>query len=163
MKVLILAGGSGTRLWPFSRKNYPKQFLRLNGDRSLLQQTVERFLQVVSPQDIVLMTNRDYKFHLLADLPNQSSPFSNIVLEPVSKNTAPAIALGIKYCMERLGCKGDDVIFVSPSDHIIRPTERFSEYVIASERIAKEGHIATFGIRPDRPETGYGYIKVRGQ
>lgn len=163
MKVLILAGGSGTRLWPLSRKGYPKQFLKLNGDNSFLQQTVKRLLNIIPPQDIVIVTNDNYRFHVKADLREVGiDRDEGLILEPASKNTAPAIALGIKYCMERLGCKGDDVIFVSPSDHIIRPAERFSEYVIASERVAKEGYIVTFGIRPARPETGYGYIKVRG-
>ena len=68
MKAIIIAGGSGTRLWPLSRKNYPKQFLKLNGDKSLLKQTAERLLQAVKPEDIIVMTNSDYKFHVLSDL-----------------------------------------------------------------------------------------------
>ncbi|KAF0143599.1 MAG: mannose-1-phosphate guanylyltransferase / mannose-6-phosphate isomerase [Nitrospirae bacterium] len=161
MKALILAGGSGTRLWPLSRRNYPKQFLKLNGDKSLLQQTAERLLRVVSPDDIIVMTNSDYKFHVLSDLNSLSAaPITNIILEPASRNTAPAIALGIKYCIDKLGCKEDDVLFVSPSDHIIKPPEKFAEYLSLSEEVAKEGYVVTFGIKPTRPETGYGYIKA---
>jgi mannose-1-phosphate guanylyltransferase/mannose-6-phosphate isomerase len=78
VKALILAGGSGTRLWPLSRKNYPKQFLKLNGDKSLLQQTVERLLQAVKPEDIIVMTNSDYKFHVQSDL--NSLPISHHAL-----------------------------------------------------------------------------------
>lgn len=165
MKAIILAGGSGTRLWPLSRKNYPKQFLKLNGDRSLLQQTVERLLRAMPAEDIILMTNSDYKFHVLSDLNSLSLsvplPASNIILEPASRNTAPAIALGIKYCVDKLGCSEEDVVFISPSDHIIKPVGKFIKYLKQAEEIAKKGYIVTFGIRPDRPETGYGYIKVR--
>ncbi|MDI6787479.1 MAG: mannose-1-phosphate guanylyltransferase/mannose-6-phosphate isomerase, partial [Planctomycetota bacterium] len=155
----------GTRLWPLSRRNYPKQFLKLNGDKSLLQQAVERVLKAVQPDDIVVMTNNDYKFHVQSDLnslpiTHHGSRITNIILEPASRNTAPAIALGVKYCLEKLGCDNDEVIFISPSDHIIKPVEKFAEHLRQAEEVAKEGHIVTFGIKPARPETGYGYIKV---
>lgn len=165
MKAIILAGGSGTRLWPLSRKNYPKQFLRLNGEKSLLQQTAERLLTALSSEDIIVMTNNEYKFHVLSELNSLSlpSPITNIILEPVSRNTAPAIALGVKYCLEKLGCDENEVIFISPSDHIIRPVDKFIEYLKQAEEIAREGNIVTFGIKPNRPEIGYGYIKVRSQ
>lgn len=168
MKALILAGGSGTRLWPLSRKNYPKQFLKLNSDRSLLRHTVERLLQVFPPADIIVMTNSEYKFHVLADLQaiaedRHIASFGNIILEPVGRNTGPAIALGMKYCTEKLGCKKNEVVFVCPADHIIRPAERFAGYIKLAEEIAGKGHILTFGIRPTRPETGYGYIKAKSE
>ena len=165
MKALVLAGGSGTRLWPLSRKNYPKQFLKLGSDKSLLQQTVERLLGVYSPEDIVVMTNKKYKFHVLSDMNALSErkhlpPVSNMILEPAGRNTAPAIALGLKYCLDKLACKEDEVLFVCPSDHIVRPVEKFAGYIRLAEEIAQKGQIVTFGIRPTRPETGYGYVKA---
>lgn len=168
MKAIILAGGSGTRLWPLSRKDHPKQFLKLYGDKSLLQWAVERLLGVVRPEDIIVITNSDYKFLVLSELNSlsaacHSSLVERIVLEPLSRNTAPAIALGIKYCIEKLGCSGDEVVFISSSDHIIQPADGFAEYISRAEEVAKEGYIATLGIRPTRAETGYGYIKVSSE
>jgi mannose-1-phosphate guanylyltransferase/mannose-6-phosphate isomerase len=156
MKALVLAGGSGTRLWPLSRRNYPKQFLKLNGKNSLLRQTVDRLLNVLSRDEIIVMTNDEYRFYVRAEL----HEISHVILERESRNTAPAIALGIKYCTEKLGCDEEEVVFVSPADHIIRPVDRFVEYFRLAEKVAKRGHLVTFGIRPDRPETGYGYIKA---
>lgn len=160
MKVIILAGGSGTRLWPLSRERYPKQFLKLYNNRSLLQQTKDRLMGLVPDEDIIIMTKNDYKFHVAAEL--GALPF-HLILEPESRNTAPAIALGVKYCLERLSCKEDEVIFVLPSDHIIGSPDIFREKIRRAEGLAKKGYLVTFGIRPARPETGYGYIKAGGR
>ncbi|MCX8022768.1 MAG: mannose-1-phosphate guanylyltransferase/mannose-6-phosphate isomerase [Syntrophorhabdaceae bacterium] len=159
MKALILAGGKGTRLWPLSRKSYPKQFLKIFGEDSLLKITAERILKIVKPEDVIVITGKDYEFYVRSDLPW----VRHIILEPVGRNTAPAIAIAAKYCLERMGCKEEEVIFVSPSDHIIEPEERFKEYAGYAEEGAKNGLIVTFGIKPLRPETGYGYIKADGE
>ncbi|MCG6552651.1 MAG: mannose-1-phosphate guanylyltransferase/mannose-6-phosphate isomerase [Candidatus Magnetominusculus sp. LBB02] len=164
MKVLLLAGGSGTRLWPLSRKSYPKQFIKLKGQQSLLQETMARVLLAVPPEDVVILTNKEYKFHVKSDMQSlQGGSKSHVIFEPAARNTAPAIALGVKYCMDKLGAAEDETVFVCPSDHIITPPERFVEYLKAAAKAALEGYIITFGIKPTRPETGYGYIKRQPQ
>ena len=164
MKAVILAGGSGTRLWPVSRYGLPKQFIKLNGGKSLLCQTVERLSAVVPLRDIFVITNEDYRFHVQEDL-RAVSPLleNNIILEPVGRNTAPAIALVMRYCLEKLKCGKDEVVFICPSDHIIEPVEKFADYARQAEAAAKAGSIVTFGIKPSRPETGYGYIMRGGK
>lgn len=163
MKAVILAGGSGTRLWPVSRYGLPKQFIKLNGGKSLLCQTVERLAAVVPLKDIFVITNEDYRFHVQEDLRSVSPDIAdNVILEPVGRNTAPAIALVIKYCQEKLKCGKDEVVFICPSDHIIEPVEKFAQYAMQAEAAAHDGAIVTFGIKPSRPETGYGYIRKGG-
>jgi mannose-1-phosphate guanylyltransferase/mannose-6-phosphate isomerase len=108
------------------------------------------------------MTNDEYKFHVKTDLDSLPEVVSgNIVLEPFKRNTAPAIALALRYCIDKLGCGKDEVVFISPADHIIEPESKFIQYLKAAEGIARQGFIVTFGIKPLYPETGYGYIRVR--
>lgn len=160
MKIIVLAGGGGTRLFPLSRKSFPKQFLKIDGDKSLLVQTMERFNGFVAPSDIIIVTNQDYYHHVLNELKTAGLEDAHVILEPAARNTAPAIALAAKYCKDELKCAEDEVLFISPSDHIIKPEERFREYVAIGAKAAKHGEIVTFGIRPDKPETGYGYIEA---
>lgn len=160
MKIVILAGGGGTRLFPLSRECYPKQFLHVIGDKSLLAQTVERFLGLVKPEDILIVTNEKYIFHVQAELKSINAQDARIIVEPVGRNTAPAIALAQIYCKDKLKCNEDEVLFISPSDHLIKPIEDFKKLIIQAEQAAKQGSIVTLGIKPTKPETGYGYIEV---
>lgn len=160
MKALILAGGSGTRLWPVSRTEYPKQFLKIGEDKSLLQKTILRKMRVMHPEDLFILTNHQY-IHVVKEQVAEIHPslLRNIILEPFQKNTAPAIALALKYIIENRGTPVEESVFVCPSDHIIAPEDRFCNFVKRADVLAKNGHIVTFGIRPSYPEIGYGYIK----
>ena len=160
MKIIILAGGGGTRLFPLSRECYPKQFLHVIGDKSLLAQTVERFIGLVKPEDIVIVTNEKYIFHVQAELKSINAQDAHIIVEPVGRNTAPAIALAQIYCKDKLKCNDDEVLFISPSDHLIKPIEDFQKLIMQAEQTAKQGSIVTLGIKPTKPETGYGYIEA---
>lgn len=160
MKVVILAGGGGTRLFPLSRACYPKQFLKVTDDYSLLAQTVQRFLSLVRAQDIIIVTNKEYLHHVQTELALCGGENAHILLEPEAHNTAPAIAYAARYCMGKLGADSNEVLFVTPSDHIVRPVPAFLSSVKAAEGLAAEGYIVTFGIKPDKPETGYGYIQA---
>ncbi|MEM3503861.1 MAG: mannose-1-phosphate guanylyltransferase/mannose-6-phosphate isomerase [Nitrososphaeria archaeon] len=161
MKVIILAGGMGTRLWPMSRENYSKQFLKLVDDTPLIEASYRRALEIVTPENIVTITNRDYYFYT-KEICEKFSPFlsKNIITEPLGKNTAPAIALSVQYLIDRLGADIDEITYVFPSDHIIEPVEKFVEYMEKAKNVARQGYLITFGVKPTKPETGYGYIKI---
>lgn len=160
MKIVILAGGGGSRLFPLSRSCYPKQFLHIAGEKSLLVQTVERFLGLSAPGDIIIVTNKDYIYHVQAELKEAGAEVAHIITEPVGRNTAPAISLAMAYIKEKLAAAADETIFISPADHLIKPVDEFRKVIIKAEPLAKEGKIVTFGIVPNKPETGYGYIKA---
>lgn len=159
MKVIILAGGGGTRLFPLSRDCYPKQFLHVIGDKSLLAQTIERFLGLVEAKDIIIVTNEKYIFHVQAELKTINAQKAHIITEPMGKNTAPAIALAQSYCQDVLECDNDEILFVSPSDHLIKPIDAFQDLIKNAQDVAKD-NIITLGIKPTKPEIGYGYIEA---
>ena len=164
MKIMILCGGSGTRLWPLSRKSFPKQFLKIDNNLSFLQNTVKRFKENTDDNNIFFLTNKEQKFLIIDQLKDIDFQFEkNLIFEPVARNTAPAIALGMKYLIDNDDLDENEVIFVTPSDHIIAPVEKFLEYLKKASDIASKGYIVTFGIIPDKPETGYGYIKKGNQ
>jgi mannose-1-phosphate guanylyltransferase/mannose-6-phosphate isomerase len=156
---LILSGGSGTRLWPVSRRNMPKQFLSLTGDGTLFQQTVARTRQLPDAVAPIVVASEDHRFLAADQLLEAGVEGATIVLEPLARNTAPAIALG---ALKALECDTEALLLVLPADHLIGDTESFTSAVQQALPAAREGWLVTFGIRPDRPETGFGYIR-RGE
>ncbi len=157
---VILCGGSGTRLWPLSRKNYPKQFLKLYSDKSLLQETFLRIAKVVPKENIILVTNKSTFFSVFNQIKEIYPEFSEeqILAEKANRNTAPAIAYAFKYLVEKRKADKNDSVIILPADHYIGKRNRYLQVV---RRAMKNtgNNVGTIGIVPTSPETGYGYIK----
>ncbi|HEV7123235.1 MAG TPA: mannose-1-phosphate guanylyltransferase/mannose-6-phosphate isomerase, partial [Rhodanobacter sp.] len=153
---LILSGGSGSRLWPVSRKNLPKQFLALAGKGTLFQQTIERTRQLPEVAAPIVVASEDHRFLAADQLLEVGVEGADIVLEPLARNTAPAIALGALKALQR---DPDALLLVLPADHLIGDTTAFADAVTQAMPLAAQGWLVTFGIRPDRPDTGFGYIR----
>lgn len=160
MKSIILAGGSGSRLWPLSRDEYPKQLLSFDENESLLQKTFKRLKAFSKPSDIVTITNIKHYQNIKLQL-NKIDKDNVVLGEPLGKNTAPAIASALEY-FKQTGTS-DDIVLIVPSDHLIKNSDGFNKTVEKGKVLAEQGYIVTFGIKPDYPETGYGYIKINGE
>jgi len=153
---LILSGGSGTRLWPVSRKNLPKQFLALAGKGTLFQQTIARTRALPDVAAPIVVASEDHRFLAADQLLESGIEDANIVLEPLARNTAPAIALGALQALQR---DPEAILLVLPADHLIGDTAAFVDAVQLALPLAAQDWLVTFGIRPDRAETGFGYIR----
>jgi mannose-1-phosphate guanylyltransferase/mannose-6-phosphate isomerase len=154
---VILCGGSGTRLWPLSRETYPKQFLRLLGEETLLQQTVQRLLAIAGMSAPLLVCNESSRFVAAEQLRDIGVDGASIILEPMRRNTAPAIAVA---ALHALASGTDPILLVLPSDHVIKDQAAFAAAIAIAKTSAMEGKLVTFGITPLSPETGYGYIRA---
>ncbi|MDR3075677.1 MAG: mannose-1-phosphate guanylyltransferase, partial [Synergistaceae bacterium] len=162
MYVLILAGGSGTRLWPLSREEMPKQFLSVCGPgRTLLQQTVSRVMKLTEAAHVRVIASGKWKALVSHQLSCMDLAGDFVIEEPEARNTAPAIALGAAI-LKHEGAADGDIVLVCPSDHIIADENAFAEAVGVAAEAAESGNIVTFGIKPVTPETGFGYIKTEG-
>jgi mannose-1-phosphate guanylyltransferase len=156
MKLVIMAGGRGTRLWPMSRKSLPKQFQKLVSDKTMLQDTFERLKKITPAENIFVSTNREY-----ADIAKEQlseMPAGNIISEPVGRNTAPCIALSAAIVSAQ---DENSVIGFFPADHFIKNSEGLLEAIRKADMLLEKypDHLITFGINPSAPETGYGYIE----
>ena len=154
MVNLILCGGSGNRLWPISRENYPKQFLQIFDNESIFQKTIKRNLDLVDK--FLIVSNENQYFTALDQIHqlNLDNKFLPSIIEPFGKNTAASIAFGAFSVDE------EEVLFITPSDHLIKRDENYIEAIKEAEKIAKEGYIVTFGVKPTFASTSYGYIKA---
>lgn len=156
MIPVILSGGSGTRLWPLSRPLYPKQFLALHSNLTLFQETLKR-LEKIGLADPIIVSNDEHRFIVAENMRSIGMKASRIILEPVGRNTAPAIAIAALAALE---LESDPVLFILPADHVIQDQDAFDEAARKAEGIAREGHLVTFGVKPTEPHTGYGYIEA---
>lgn len=164
--ALILAGGSGSRLWPMSRELYPKQLLKLNQPNTLFEATFLRLIENFDDKNIISITNIKHEPGVRLQLKKLKEKFCRqedykIITEPVGRNTAPAISLAAKYIKSIAGRKVDPVILVVPSDHMILDNKSFSEAISQGVKLAEQGYIVTFGITPSKIDTGFGYIKTQ--
>lgn len=161
LQPVILSGGSGTRLWPLSREKHPKQLLALDGNESMLQATAKRISNVCGSlpvaQRLIVLCNEEYRFITAEQLRDIGLTEQKLLLEPVGKNTAPALTLAaITAVLEQ----EDAILLVMPADHVIADKDAFHQAVETGLLQAQQGDIITFGIKPHRPEVGYGYIKM---
>jgi len=152
-----MAGGSGSRFWPHSRKKRSKQFLSLVGKQTLIESTVRRFLPLTSPDHLFVVSNIGQKCEM--EKQHLPVPSQNIIYEPIGKNTAPCIGLAALFVEAR---DPEAIMVVSPADHLIRQEDRFRKTVMAAVSLAgQKDALVTIGIQPDRPATGYGYIQIK--
>lgn len=156
--AFVLAGGSGTRLWPLSREELPKQFQQIVGENSLLQETVARITSIAGIDALRIVTSAKQE-NLVKQQARQMAEMKDhqLILEPARRNTAPAIALGLASLLDE-GAGEDEVVLVCPSDHVIRDADAFREAVDNAVAVARGGYLVTFGIVPTGPETGFGYL-----
>ncbi len=158
MIPVVMSGGSGTRLWPLSRKNRPKQFIALVNNRTMFQNTLDRLEGLANLDEPIVVCNDAHRFMVADQLQASWATSSSIILEPVGRNTAPAIALTALAASSKQGA--DAVLLVLSADHHIVNDEGFRSVISNAEVLAKQGNMVTFGIVPTQPETGYGYIKA---
>ena len=157
LQIVVLSGGSGTRLWPLSREQFPKQLLPLTGDLSLLQATAKRldgFKAALLDPRLIVVCNEEYRFQTAEQLRQIGRTTQSIILEPAGRNTAPSLTLAA------LATEEDPVLLVMPADHVVGDVGAFQQAIACGVQYACNGAIVTFGISPDRPETGYGYIRA---
>lgn len=153
--VVIMAGGVGTRFWPLSTEEKPKQFLDLFGDRTLLQKTYERISNLVPPERVLVLTNAAFVSLVRDQLPE--IPLENVIAEPLRRDTAAAVCLGALLCRKRFG---NPVMAILTADHLIEPVGLFQKTLLSAvRRASKKGGLYTFGIGPTSPATGYGYLE----
>ena len=157
MKIIpvILSGGSGSRLWPLSRKEYPKQVINLLGDHSLFQDTLQRAYAVTSEKPLVI-SNYSHRFLIAEQAAAIEQGLANIILEPIARNTAPAIALA---ALEIVAKAGDGLMWVMPADHVVTEVAALKAAVTRAQTFAEQNALVTFGIEPTGPDTNYGYIQ----
>jgi mannose-1-phosphate guanylyltransferase/mannose-6-phosphate isomerase len=153
---VILSGGSGTRLWPLSRKQYPKQYLPLVGDNTMLQETILRLNGLDNFADPIIVCNADHRFLVAEQCQQINVTNPTILLEPIGRNTAPAIAAAALHSIKD---SGDSVLLILPADHVIQDVNAFHKAINIANNKAQDGKLATFGIVPTDANTGYGYIR----
>jgi mannose-1-phosphate guanylyltransferase/mannose-6-phosphate isomerase len=157
---VILCGGSGTRLWPLSRTSFPKQFLVLSGKTSLFQKAVERIQKLknasIKLNDLLILTNEEHRYLVLDQLREIKNTNAKVFLEPIARNTAPALTLA---ALEAIGTKEDPILVVIPADHTLENQDAFTKSLHHAIQVAAGGSIVVLGIKPTKPDTGFGYIQ----